>query len=126
MRLKHKVIVLAVLPLIAAVAAIAIMVTIQARELERQQEVELKEAMLSAKRAELQHYVQLARTSIDHLYAGRDDEAAKEEAKRILGEMNYGTDGYFFAYDVSGLNIVHPRQSELVGRGTRRIPKGCP
>lgn len=116
MRLKHKVIVLAVLPLIAAVAAIAIMVTIQARELERQQEVELKEAMLSAKRAELQHYVQLARTSIDHLYAGRDDEVAKEEAKRILGEMNYGTDGYFFAYDVSGLNIVHPRQSELVGR----------
>ena len=67
MRLKHKVIVLAVLPLIAAVAAIAILVAMQARDLERQQEGVLKEAMLAAKRAELQHYVQLAQTSIDHL-----------------------------------------------------------
>lgn len=117
MRLKYKVIVLAVLPLIAAVAAIAIMVAVQARDLERQQEIVLNEAMLAAKRAELQHYVELAQTSIDHLYSsGRDDEATKAEAKRILNEMNYGADGYFFAYEVSGLNIVHPRQSELVGR----------
>ncbi|NMG00787.1 cache domain-containing protein [Aromatoleum toluolicum] len=117
MRLKHKVIVLAVLPLIAAVAAIAILVAMQARDLERQQESVLNEAMLVAKRSELQHYVQLAQTSIDHLYSsGRDDEATKAEAKRILSEMNYGDDGYFFAYDITGLNIVHPRQSELVGR----------
>ncbi|MCC4117306.1 cache domain-containing protein [Aromatoleum toluclasticum] len=117
MHIKHKVIVLAVLPLIAAVAAIAILVAMQARDLERQQEVVLKDAMLAAKRAELQHYVQLAQTSIDHLYSsGRDDEATKDEARRILSEMNYGDDGYFFAYDLTGLNIVHPRQSELVGR----------
>ncbi|BAL24404.1 cache domain-containing protein [Azoarcus sp. KH32C] len=117
MRLKYKVIVLAVLPLIAAVSAIAILVAMQARDLVEQQEAVLKEAMLAAKRAELQHYVQLARTSIDHLYSsGRDDDAAKAEAKRILSEMNYGDDGYFFAYDVTGLSLVHPRQTELVGR----------
>ncbi|HJV28112.1 MAG TPA: cache domain-containing protein [Aromatoleum sp.] len=117
MRLKYKVIVLAVLPLIAAVSAIAILVAMQARDLAGQQGEVLKEAMLAAKRAELQHYVQLARTSIDHLYSsGRDDEAAKAEAKRILSEMNYGDDGYFFAYDVTGLSLVHPRQTELVGR----------
>nr|WP_211163018.1 cache domain-containing protein [Aromatoleum diolicum] len=127
--MKHKVIVLAVLPLIAAVSAIAILVAMQARDLERQQEVVLKEAMLAAKRSELQHYVQLAQTSIDHLYSsGRNDETTKTEAKRILSEMNYGDDGYFFAYDISGLNVVHPRQTELVGRNLwdRKDSEGLP
>lgn len=129
LRLKHKVIVLAVLPLIAAVSAIAILVAMQARDLVQAQEQVLKDAMLAAKRAELQHYVQLAQTSIDHLYSsGRDDEATKAEAARILSEMNYGDDGYFFAYDVTGLNVVHPRQSELVGRNLweRRDSEGLP
>lgn len=129
MRLKYKVIFLAVLPLIAAVSAIAILVAMQARDLERQQESVLKEAMLAAKSAELQHYVQLAQTSISHLYSsGRDDDGTKDEAKRILSEMNYGADGYFFAYDVTGLNLVHPRQTELVGRNLwdRRDSEGLP
>ena len=129
MRLKYKVVVLAVLPLIAAVAAIAILVAMQARELEQQQAAVLTDSMLAAKRAELQHYVQLAQTSIGHLYdSGRDDEAAKAEAKRILSEMNYGDDGYFFAYDVQGINLVHPRQTELVGRNLwdRKDSEGLP
>jgi len=81
LRLKYKVIVLAVLPLIAAVSAIAILVAMQARGLVHAQEQVLKDAMLAAKRAELQHYVQLAQTSIAHLYSsGRDDDATKAEA----------------------------------------------
>src|SRR5574338_1512083 len=115
-RLKYKVVVLAVLPLIAAIAAIALLMAIQARELAQQQGVVLQDSMLAAKRAALQHYVQLAQTSSAHLYAsGRDDEATKAEAKRILSEMNSG-DGYFFAYDVKGVNRVHSRQADLVGR----------
>ncbi len=43
--------------------------------------------------------------------AGPDDEAAKEEVKRILMDLDYGTDGYFFVYDYDGLNVVHPRQN---------------
>lgn len=129
MRLKYKVVVLAVLPLIAAIAAIAILVAMQARELERQQAGVLTDSMLAAKRAELQHYVQLAQTSIGHLYAsGRDDAATQAEAKRILSEMNYGDDGYFFAYDIRGINLVHPRQTELVGRNLwdRQDSEGLP
>jgi two-component system NarL family sensor kinase len=128
-RLKYKISVLAVLPLIGAILAIALLVTVQVRDLSREEQSLLEESLLRAKRAELQHYVQLAQTSISHVYAsGRNDAAAKAEVARILSEMNYGDDGYFFAYELSGKNIVHPRQTELVGRNLwdMRDPKGLP
>lgn len=117
MRLKYKISLLAVLPLIAAILAIAILVTLQVRDLSREEQSVLEESMLRAKRAELKHYVQLALTSIDHAYSsGRNDAATKAEVLRILTEMSYGDDGYFFAYDLHGINLAHPRQPELVGK----------
>lgn len=117
MRLKYKILVLAVLPLLAALLAIAAIVLVEAQSLAQRQVALLEESMLAAKRAELKHYVGLALSSIEHLYAaGRDDPEAREQAKRILGEMNYGDDGYFFVYDLAGNNLVHPRLRELVGK----------
>ncbi len=107
--------VLAVLPLIGAILAIATLVTVQVRDLSREEQSLLEKSLLDAKRAELQHYVQLALTSIEYA-SGRNDEAAKAEALRILTEMSYGDDGYFFAYDLTGKNLVHPRQPKLVGQ----------
>ena len=76
----------------------------------------LEESMLAAKRTELRHYVELAKTSIEHIYqSGRDDALAREEVMRILSSMACGDDGYFFAYDSHGTNLVHPRQPDLVG-----------
>ncbi|HET7833205.1 MAG TPA: cache domain-containing protein [Gallionella sp.] len=117
MRLKYKISLLSVLPLIGAILAIAILVTIQVRDLGRAEQALLEESMLGTKRAELQHYVQLALTSIDQAYAsGRNDDLAKAEVLRVLTEMNYGDDGYFFVYDSNGKNLAHPRQPELVGQ----------
>lgn len=117
MQLKYKISFLAVLPLIGAILAIAILVTVQVRALGREEQALLEESLLKTKRAELQHYVQLALTSIDHAYrSGRDDAATKAEALRILTEMNYGDDGYFFVYDLNGVNLAHPRQPELIGK----------
>ncbi|MFA7292080.1 MAG: cache domain-containing protein [Rhodocyclaceae bacterium] len=127
MRLRQKIIVLAVLPLVAAVLAIAALVALQSRELARLETALLEESMLAAKRAELRHYVQLAQTSIEHIYlSDRDDALAREEVKRILSTMNFGDDGYFFAYDKTGTNLVHPRQPDLVGQNLWDIrdPKG--
>lgn len=116
MRLRQKIIVLAVLPVVVAVLAIAALVGLQARELARQEAALLEASMLAAKRTELRHYVQLAQTSIEHIYGSdRDDVLAREEVKRILSTMSFGDDGYFFAYDADGTNLVHPRQPDLVG-----------
>ena len=116
MRLRQKIIVLAVLPVVAAVLAISALVALQSRELARLEAELLEESMLAAKRTELRHYVEMAQTSIEHIYqSGRDDALAREEVMRILSSMAYGDDGYFFAYDKQGTNLVHPRQPDLIG-----------
>lgn len=116
MKLKAKILLLAVAPLLIAIAVIGALLVVETRKLEQQQTQLLEDALISTKRDELRNYISLALTSIDHLYgAGRDDEAAKEQARAILSSMNFGNDGYFYVYAYDGLNLVHPRQPELVG-----------
>ena len=117
MRLKAKILSLAVAPLLLAIAVIGGLLVFETQRLERQQAQVLEEVLLNTKRDELRSYIELALTSIEHLYgAGRDDEAAKEQAKAILSSMKFGDDGYFFVYANDGLNIVHPRMPDLVGQ----------
>ena len=117
MRLKAKILSLAVAPLLLAITVIGGLLVFETQRLERQQAQVLEEVLLNTKRDELRSYIELALTSIEHLYgAGRDDEAAKEQAKAILSSMKFGVDGYFFVYANDGLNIVHPRMPDLVGQ----------
>jgi two-component system NarL family sensor kinase len=117
MKLRQKVIFLAITPLILALCAIALAVRHQSVLLAQQQRDTIQQAYLSSKEAELKHYVALASHSISHLYnSGRNDPATLEEAKRILSSLSYGDDGYFFLYDMHGNTLMHPRQPELVGR----------
>lgn len=116
MKLKAKILMLAVAPLLLAIAVIGALLVVETQRLERQQAQVLEDVLINIKRDELRSYVALALTSIGHLYgAGRDDQAAKEQARAILSSMNFGDDGYFYAYTDDGLNLVHPRQPELVG-----------
>ena len=117
MKLKAKILSLAVAPLLLAIALIGGLLVVETQRLERQQAQLLEDTLLNTKRDELRSYIALALTSIEHLYgAGRDDQAAKEQAKAILSSMNFGDDGYFFAYEKGGLTLVHPRQPDLVGQ----------
>lgn len=117
MKLRQKVIFLAITPLILALCAIAAAVRHQSVLLAQQQRETIQQAYLSSKEAELKHYVVLASHSISHLYnSGRSDPATLEEAKRILSSLSYGDDGYFFLYDMQGNTLMHPRQPDLVGR----------
>ena len=117
MKLKAKILSLAVAPLLLAIAVIGGLLVIETQRLEHQQAQVLEDVLLSTKRDELRSYIALALTSIENLYgAGRDDQAAKEQAKAILSSMNFGDDGYFFVYEKEGLNLVHPRQPDLVGQ----------
>lgn len=117
MKLRQKIIFLAIVPLCLAFAAIALVVRYQAVELARQQRSTIEAAYLASKNTELRHYVDLAQHALAHLYdTGRTDDAIKEEARRILSDLAFGDDGYFFVYDDQGRSIMHPRQPELVGR----------
>jgi two-component system NarL family sensor kinase len=117
MQLRQKIIFLAITPLVLALGAIALAVRHQAAILASQQRATIQQAYLDSKQTELKNYVALASRSIADLYAsGNRDRATLEQAKRILGSLDYGDDGYFFVYDLNGKNLMHPRQPELVGK----------
>jgi two-component system NarL family sensor kinase len=129
MKLRQKVIFLAIAPLILALCAIALFVRHQSITLAQQQRATIQQAYLASKEAELKHYVALATHSVAHLYdSGKNDPATLAEAKRILSTLSYGDDGYFFVYDLQGKNLMHPRQPELVGHNlwNLRDPNGEP
>jgi two-component system NarL family sensor kinase len=117
MKLRHKIILFAVMPLVLALCAIALTVRHHAISLAQQEQEVIKPAYLASKEAELKNYVALATHAIAHLYkSGRTDAAAKNEAKAILEKLEYGDDGYFFVYDLQGTMLIHPRQQGWVGK----------
>ena len=117
MKLRHKIILFAVMPLGLALCAIALTVRHHAISLAQQEQEVIKPAYLASKEAELKNYVALATHAIAHLYkSGRTDAAAKNEAKAILEKLEYGDDGYFFVYDLQGTMLIHPRQQGWVGK----------
>ncbi|MCL2658571.1 MAG: cache domain-containing protein [Betaproteobacteria bacterium] len=115
MHLRLKVLILAVAPLLLAIAAVAAVIRIEARALADAEAQAVQPVLLNARKAELQHYVYLAQSAIAHL-RGQSGSEAREEALRILSRLDYGEDGYFFVYDFSGRNLMHPRQPDLVGQ----------
>jgi len=128
MNLRQKFFVLALLPAALAMVAIALAVRYQGNELARAQHEAVQTASLANKRAELLHYVGLARNAIEPFYNGPDTPAARAEALATLARMEFGQDGYFFVYDLEGNSLMHPRQPELVGHNlwSLKDPEGAP
>lgn len=109
----QKLTLLAALPLIVAVALIAVLVAQQSRAL-AEREISLLEAQLiDAKKAELRNYVTQARNGFYFIYgnAAPDDDVAKAQVAQILSAMIYGEEGQFFVYDYDGTALVSPRQT---------------
>ncbi len=114
----QKLFLLATLPLLVSVAAIASLVAYQSRAFAEREIQTLEYQMLEAKKEELRNYVTQARNGFYFIYgvAAPDDEAAKQQVAQILSAMIYGTDGFFFVYDYDGTNLVSPRQTDYIGK----------
>lgn len=119
---------LAILPLVASLALIALAVLSQERQLIEREHALVERAYLDARRSELRNYVALAASTIRPLYDKGDDEALRTQALGLLASFDYGPDGYFFVYDLAGRVLMHSRQPELVGQDlwALRDPLGRP
>ncbi|SES67726.1 two-component system, NarL family, sensor kinase [Nitrosospira multiformis] len=116
MKLRRKLILLALAPLVLVLCTVAVMVNHQSVELAKEQRDVIEPAYLTSKQDELRSYLTLAQHAIAPLHgSGRTDEAALSEAKAILHRLDYGNDGYFFVYDLQGTLLVHSRKPELIG-----------
>ena len=118
--LKTKILLLTILPLVALTLTITWITQRQAQQLAHQHIIMLEESIMAQKRQALTDYVSLAMTSItpilEEMDFGLAQSRAEYEVKRIITNLTYGEDGYFFIYDQQGINIVHPAQPELIGQ----------
>ncbi len=114
----QKLTLLAALPLILAVAAIAVLVALQSRALAEREIATLETQLIEAKKAELRNYVTQARNGFYFIYgsAAPDDAAAKAQVAQILSAMIYGDEGQFFVYDYDGTALVSPRQTDRINQ----------
>jgi two-component system, NarL family, sensor kinase len=116
MKLRWAVVLLAVLPLLAASIGMAWIVRQRAPVVAEMQSASVQPVLLAARKAELQNYVNLARSAIAYLV--RDavpDAKAQAEALAVLRRLEFGHDGYFFVYDFRGRNLLNPREPHLQG-----------
>ncbi len=114
----QKLSLVATVPLIAAVAAIAFLVAHQSRALAEREIRALEIQLIEAKKAELRNYVTQARNGFYFIYgnAAPDDQQARDQVAQILSAMIYGEDGFFFVYDYDGNVLVSPRQTDRINR----------
>ena len=129
MKLRGKLLLVAIVPLVASLGLTVVVLRQQQYDLARRQQELVRNSYTEVARSELRHYVALALSTISPLYnTGRDDEEIKRLAMRQLAQLDYGPDGYFFLYDFDGTNLMHPRQPELIGKNlmAMRDPQGKP
>ncbi|NVO55565.1 cache domain-containing protein [Rhodobacteraceae bacterium B1Z28] len=114
----QKLSLVAAIPLVVAVAAIAVLVAYEARATAEREIQALERRLIEAKKEELRNYVTQARNGFAYIYgrAEPDDDIAKNLVSQILSAMIYGQDGFFFVYDYDGTNLVSPRQTQFINR----------
>ncbi|WP_415911947.1 methyl-accepting chemotaxis protein [Neptuniibacter sp. QD37_11] len=120
MALKHKMLLLTLIPLIAVLAVVMVVVNFQLRALGEHEIEELRSELMASKQESLKSYVDLATSSIKHIYegTGKEDLYAQEQALNILTELTYGEkgDGYIFAYKYDGTNLATRPKPQLRGK----------
>jgi signal transduction histidine kinase len=125
MKVKAKIFLFAVVPFLIAIAGIGIGARLQATALAKAQHAAVESAYLSSKEMELRHYVEIATSAIAPFYdasgdPARDDATQRRKALAVLQKTDFGRDGYFFAYDMHGNSLMHPREPDLVGHNAFR------
>lgn len=126
--LKAKVLSLAVLPVLLF-ALVMSLTTVWILQNQANQEVEeTRQRLLNEAKATLKSYVEVAMTAIKPLYdaAQPGDEAARAQVIKLLSNITYGTDGYFFGYDSQTVRLFKGNSPEGVGKNFQdnRDPNG--
>ncbi|MEZ8855746.1 cache domain-containing protein [Vibrio atlanticus] len=118
MPLKAKLILLTLLPLLLVTASISWISLHQTKTLGAKEVEIFRDSLIKSRENALKDTVDLAFDAIEHIYNDPDiqESQAKTEVRAILSKLRYGSDGYFFAYDRHGTNLVHPIQPELIGQ----------
>lgn len=120
--IQARVLLLALVPVIVLTALLTTYNLNQARDIGGQAVASFSEDMEASKRQELRNYLELAKTSIQHLYqqpGSANDPEIRQQAWDILRQLRFddsGSAGYIFAYDTQGVNVMHGVNQALEGK----------
>ncbi len=118
MSLRQKIVLLTVIPMLVGMLVLALLINSQTRQLSSELSGVFNNALLDVNQEELRKVTKMARSSLTPLIDNTDlsEREKKEEAKRVISNLAYANDGYFFVYNVDGENIVHPKQPYRIGK----------
>ncbi len=120
MTLKQKVLLLTLIPLIAVLGVVMFVANMQLRDLGEHQIEELRNELVASKQEALKSYVDLAVTSVKHIYDAAEpgDAAAEDRALDVMTQLSYGAkgDGYIFVYKYDGTNLATRPKPQLKGK----------
>lgn len=118
MNINLKLQLVTIVPLVLALLAVLFVTQIQYESLSQQTIDEYRQSAMKHRKDELLNYVTIAEGATEHIY--RNEKLSPQEAqalvKRILANMRFGKDGYFFAYDYDGTALIVPGQEWRIGK----------
>ncbi|MUT70408.1 methyl-accepting chemotaxis protein [Stutzerimonas frequens] len=117
LRLRVKLLLLALGPILLLAILLSGVAVVELQDLADQQEAQTRASLIRDRRAELEHYVQLARNAIAPIYerSAEGDLQARAEAVALLERLAYGREGYFWGYDGQFLRVFQGDTHERIG-----------
>ncbi|AZD23281.1 methyl-accepting chemotaxis protein [Pseudomonas chlororaphis] len=126
--LKGKVLSLAVLPVLLFALVISLTTVVMLKEQAQNEVDETRQRLLGEAKATLQSYVEVALSTVKPLYdaATPGDTAARAQVVKLLSNISYGKDGYFFGYDSETVRLFKGNSPDGVGKSFKdnRDPNG--
>ena len=121
LKLKHKMLMLTIIPLVVAILVVMFVVKVKLQEMGEQEVSTIRSIMMSSKQETAKAFMDMALSAVQPIVDkanGPDDTEAKEKAAEILRSMAYGekNDGYVFVYDYSGTAIAMRSKPSLEGK----------
>jgi methyl-accepting chemotaxis protein len=117
LRLRVKLLLLGLVPTLLLAVLLSGIAVYELQDLASQQEIETRENLTRDRRAELQHYVEVARNGLGAIYerSADGDMAARAEAVSLLQRLSYGADGYFWGYDDQAVRVLQGSTRDKIG-----------
>lgn len=115
--IKHKLLLLAVLPCLVMLLVLLAIVNRQMNQVMEADSQVLREILLDAKKTELQHSLDIAQSLIQPFYTSSSPSSeSKAAAIQLLQQLKYGKDGYYFGYDGNSVRIFSGSDTNNIGK----------
>jgi len=120
-KLKQKMLLLTIIPLVVSVVTVMLVVGSKLSELGKKEVATIEAELITSKEEALKGFTELAISAVQPIIdqaANENDVEAKKQAADLLRTMIFGEakDGYIFVYNYDGVNIVTGPKPALEGK----------